>query len=151
MEKVTKKFTALYTALTTLSDSIDLFLECKETANNNPTPRNEKFALGMRDSMIQRFEYCTDLFWKVLKFYLEEVEKISVGVVSPRSVVRAAVTARIITEDEGQQCMKMIENRNKTSHMYHAEIAQDIAQDVPAFHHLIKTITDKIAKKTAAS
>ncbi len=150
MEKVTKKIAVLGDALETLRDSIDLFRECEATAIKNPTPRNKKFALGMRDSVIQRFEYCTDLFWKVLKFYLEDIEKVAVGVASPRGVIRAAVTARVIIEAEGQQCMEMIESRNKTSHIYHEEIAHDIAQDIPAFYSLIKTILDKVTQKTAS-
>lgn len=150
MEKINRKITLYYEALQTLDDAIALFREYEELARRNATEKNEKIALGMRDSMIQRFEYCTDLFWKILKVYLEEVEKVSLGVLSPRGVLRAAVTARIITEAEGEQCMAMVKSRNETSHIYHAQVAQDIAQDIPAFYQLIKSITDRIKERLDA-
>ena len=114
MEKVNRKITVLDEALETLGNSIEMFRKCEEISAKNPTPWNDDIALGMRDSMVQRFEYCTDLFWKVLKIYLEQVEKVELEVVSPRSVVRAAVSARIISEGEGEQCMVMVESRNKS-------------------------------------
>ena len=82
MAKINQKLTTINEALETLKDGIELFREYKKITSGSPTKKDEQIFLGMRDSMIQRFEYCTDLFWKVLKIYLEEVEKIVIPAVS---------------------------------------------------------------------
>ena len=37
-----------------------------------------------RDSIIQRFEFSVELFWKYLRIYLEEVKKVKIDSNSPR-------------------------------------------------------------------
>src|SRR5438445_6077352 len=101
MEAINKKITIFLDALKSLEESIELFYECKDLFNKQPTEKHRRFFTGMRDSMIQRFEYCTDLFWKVVKVYLEDVEKMDLPVNSPRVILREAVTARILSEFEG--------------------------------------------------
>ena len=94
--------------------------------------------------MIRRFKFCTDLFWKTLKLYLEKTEKIDVSINSPRGIIREATKARVISEEEGDECMKMIECRNKTSHAYHELMAEEIAIQIPEFYDLMKIIAERI-------
>lgn len=69
-----------------------------------------------RDSTIQRFEYTIELFWKTFRRHLlfngvrEEELKF------PRSVVEKAYQARLIDNEE--VWIKMLMDRNKTSHIY---------------------------------
>lgn len=42
----------------------------------------------MRDGLIQRFEYSIDSFWKFLKMYLEEVQKVSIEPASPKAILK---------------------------------------------------------------
>ena len=142
-----QKLTTIHEALETLKESIELFREYEKIASDEPTRRNEQLFLGMRDSMIQRFEYCTDLFWKLLKVYLEEVEKVDIPTLSPRGVVRETVKVKTITESEGKECMEMVKSRNETSHIYHEEIAEAIAQKVPEFYQLITMIVGRVKEK----
>jgi nucleotidyltransferase substrate binding protein (TIGR01987 family) len=150
MERVNEKIADYLDALQTLQESVDLFYEYKDLFEKNPTKKNESLFTSMRDSMIQRFEYCTDLFWKVLKLYLEETEKIDVPINSPRAIVREAVTARILNEVECSEYMSMVESRNRTSHIYHEAIADKIAHEVPSYyefmHKMIQRIQTIIAK-----
>ena len=97
--------------------------------------------------MIQRFEYCTDLLWKLLKIYLEDIEKVDLPTYSPRGIIRQAVSIKTISEEQGSLCMQMIENRNEKSHIYHAETAQEIAENVPTFYELMQNIVSKIKDK----
>lgn len=144
MERVKEKIEILSNVLTTLDEAIQLFNEYTDSVVAQHILRNEQILLAMRDSMIQRFEYCTDLFWKTLRMYLEWSEKIDVAINSPRGIVREAVKAKVISEHEGAECMSMIECRNKTSHMYHAQLAHDIAQHIPQYYELIKKLTQRI-------
>lgn len=68
-----------------------------------------------KEGTVQRFEYTVELAWKSLKDYLEfsGVELLSV---TPKSVVKAAFTARIVSD--GQLWIDMIDHRNLMSHKY---------------------------------
>lgn len=43
--------------------------------------------------------------------------------------------------------MKMVNARNKTSHIYHQVMAQEIARQVPAFYELMQTIADRMQER----
>lgn len=146
MERINEKIADYLDALKTLQDSVELFYEYKKLFEKDSTDRNERLFTSMRDSMIQRFEYCTDLLWKVLKLYLEEIEKIDLPINSPRIIVREAVAARILTESEGFEYMDMVKSRNITSHIYREEIADAIAHEVPEYYEFMKKIMDRIQK-----
>ncbi len=149
MVKINQKLTVINEALETLKDSIELFHEYEGVMEKSPTSKDEQIFLAMRDSTIQRFEYCTDLFWKVLKVYLEEIEKVELPTYSPRGVIRSIVRVKTMSEGEGEACMEMIISRNKTSHIYHEEIAEDIAQKTSGFYKLMRTICDRVQSKIA--
>jgi nucleotidyltransferase substrate binding protein (TIGR01987 family) len=144
MEKVIEKIADFLEALKTLEDILKVFFEYKTLYAAHSTEKNEQFFLIVRDATIQRFEYCTDFIWKVLKVYLEDIEKVYVESFSPRGVVRAAVNGGFISESEGSELMRMVDSRNKTSHIYHEAIADDIANKIPAYYVLIKKIIDRM-------
>lgn len=146
MERINHKLDVILQALTTLEESIALFDEYSELFDTMPNKNNEMLFRSMRDSMIQRFEYCTDLFWKIIRIYLEDIQKADIPINAPRAILREAVTARLLSEQEGDACIDMVESRNKTSHIYHVEVAQNIAHMVPEFYTLMKLIIDRIQK-----
>lgn len=144
MEEVKEKLDVLSDALKTLEDGVEYFYECQEFFDNSPDRHNERAFLSARDSLIQRFEYCIDLFCKITRSYLELFEKITLSANSPRAILRESIEARLLSEDEGMRGMKMVEARNKTSHTYHEVMADEIASEIPAFYELMKTITDRM-------
>lgn len=149
MEKIIKKLTVFDEALETLRDGIDWFREQERVIEEGSLQKSERAFLAARDSVIQRFEYCTDLFWKLLKVYLEEVEKVDITTNSPRGIIREAVRVKLMNEDEGEACIEMVTSRNQTSHIYHEEIAEDIAGKVPGYYELMKKIVGRVQGKIA--
>jgi len=146
MAVINKKITIMQDALRTLDEAIKLYDAFKNKIEIESVTQDRLIALATRDSVIQRFEYCTDLFWKVMKIYLEDVQRMTLSVTgSPTGIIRSAVQAKIISEEQGEQCIEMIKSRNLTSHIYHEEVADDIAVKIPDFYQLMKTIVDKIA------
>lgn len=139
-----KRLNTFSKVLQLLGDSIQLHNSYKE---KDIFEIDKGVVLGLRDSMIQRFKYSTDLFWKVLKVYLEEVEKVSLPTYSPRSIIRKSVGIKLITEDEGKACLEMIKSRNQTSHIYHEQIAVNIAHKIPKYFDLLKVIVERLEKK----
>lgn len=147
MERINQKLSTMLKALETLQSSIELFDNYKKSMSLKNTKIEEKVDLGLRDSIIQRFEYCTDLLWKLLKIYLEDVEKVTLLANTPSGIIRAAVQARIMTEEQGQQCLEMIKDRNITSHIYREEIAEDIKSKVPRYFDLQTAIVTGIERR----
>jgi nucleotidyltransferase substrate binding protein (TIGR01987 family) len=84
-----------------------------------------------RDSMIKRFEYCYDLTWKYLKQYLDTVHGIEVS--SPKKIYLECFSQNIITQDEVNQLLGAVDDRNMTSHTYDEEYAQEISERI--FNH----------------
>jgi len=106
----------------------------------------EDLMLSLRDSMIQRFEFTIELFWKFLKCYLEEKENLIPNPSTPRSVIRTAAKSAILSEDETELILKMFESRNLTSHVYQDRVAQDLAEKLPAFYALMMPIFERLTK-----
>ncbi|OHE74630.1 MAG: hypothetical protein A2007_05005 [Verrucomicrobia bacterium GWC2_42_7] len=68
-----------------------------------------------KEGVIQRFEYTFELAWKTLKDFLE-YKGIVLQDITPRTVIREAIGAKII--EEGQPWMDMLDHRNLMSHTY---------------------------------
>lgn len=68
-----------------------------------------------KEGAVQRFEYTVELAWKVLKDFLEH-SGARLSSVTPKSVVKAAFQARLISD--GQLWIDMLDHRNSLSHKY---------------------------------
>jgi nucleotidyltransferase substrate binding protein (TIGR01987 family) len=147
MEEIKEKINVLLDALKTLEEGVTLFYKYEDIFHKQDTDENEQLFKSMRDSLIQRFEYCIDLLWKIAKTYLELVEKITLSVNSPRGIIREVVKARLLSEDEGSACMEMVEARNKTSHTYHEIMAEEIAHEIPEFYELMQKIAQRMQQR----
>lgn len=75
-----------------------------------------------KEGVIQRFEYTVELAWKVLTDYLEHAGA-QLSSVTPKSVVKAAFTARLISD--GQCWVDMLDHRNMLSHKYDPALLGD--------------------------
>lgn len=96
------------------------------------------------DAMIQRFEFCVELSWKLLKDYLkyENVGDFN----SPRSVIKEAYQMRLISE--GELWLDMLEDRNLTSHTYDEIVANTIRDNILNVHYkLLKNLRDTMEVK----
>jgi len=144
MERIKNKIAVFLEALATLHEGISLFDKYEDIFSRKATLENEQLFKAMRDSAIQRFEYCADLFWKIVKIYLEDIEKIHLSINSPRAILREAVIARLLSELEGDECIDMVEARNKTSHTYQEVMAEEIVHEVPQYYELMKIITERV-------
>lgn len=95
-----------------------------------------------RDSVIQRFEFTSDLFWKVLKDYLMKKHKIEVA--SPRSTVKESFAQKIIDEQESKIFYDMIDDRNDTSHRYDSMMADEIVQRTRKYHQFMMLVQARV-------
>ena len=87
----------------------------------------------VRDACIQRFEYCFELSWKMLKrqIELEIGNTAEVDGYSKRTLFRVAAERGLISSPE--PWFVYLVQRNKTSHAYHAQVAMEVAAELEAF------------------
>ena len=81
---------------------------------------------GLRDSIIQRFEFVPELSWKLMKKYLDE--NLVLEVYSPRSVIKESYKQDLI--ENGELWLDILEDRNLTSHTYDENTANRIKDNI---------------------
>lgn len=112
-----------------------------EAAENN--------SMTLRDGVIQRFEFTTELAWKSAREYLLSEGETDIN--SPKPVMRAALRTDLITDEQGW--IKILDDRNMTSHIYDEEEVQAIFERIRTKHIvLFKELLDILeAKKNLLS
>jgi len=133
VERLNLRLSVLSKALDRFKDALDLFKTIDES---------EKIYSHIRDSVIQRFEFSVDIFWKCLKDYLGLKHKINLA--SPRSVMKECFAQRIIDEEELKIFEDMIDDRNDTSHVYNEIMSQDIAENAYEYYRLIMIVKARL-------
>lgn len=96
----------------------------KEVIENPTLDQNDY----MRDAAIQRFEFTIELFWKVLKKVLFH-EKIEAT--TPRDTLNKAYQYKLI--DDEALWLRMLDDRNNTSHAYKEEEAKRIFESIKTY------------------
>ncbi len=101
-------------ALSLLRDAVDL-MQARELTQLE------------QEGVIQRFEYTWELAWKVLRDYLEQ-GGVVLKTVTPASVIKAAVAARIVPQ--GEVWMRALDARNRMAHTYSLKAFEQIIADI---------------------
>ena len=83
------------------------------------------------DAVLQRFEFTFELCWKALRIYLAEQEGIDVS--SP-ATLKAAFKQGLIEGAAEPEFLKMLEDRNTSSHVYDEYEASEIFARVRDAH-----------------
>lgn len=101
-----------------------------------------------KQGTIQAFEYTHELAWNVLKDYFEYQGNVSIT--GSRDAAREAFQKAIITD--GDVWMEMIKSRNKTSHTYNKNVADEIVGKIqndyyPAFIEIENKMKSFVGKK----
>ncbi len=104
-----------------------------------------------RDSVIQRFEYCADMFWKVLKDHLKMHLKIEIEVARPKPVFKECFDTKIISNEEFDICIKLIEDRKLTSHTYDEKFAEIMSLRIENYSILMQSVMKRIAQQDQIS
>ncbi len=78
-----------------------------------------------KGGIVQFYEMCYELSWKLMKDFLESQGLL---VKSPREVIKKAFQIDIITN--GEQWFNAMEDRNLTSHTYNKETADEVVNKI---------------------
>ena len=79
-----------------------------------------------RDASIQRFEFSFELAWKAISRFARDE---GLEAPSPKQALRTAFRFGWIEEDPGW--LRMLDDRNRTTHTYHEATAEEIYARLP--------------------
>ena len=97
-----------------------------------------------RAGIIQFFEMSFELAWNMLKDYLEEQGFIDV--LTPRSALKKSLEIRLI--QNGSEWMKLLEDRNLTSHTYDEATALEVETLIRQnYYPMLKKLYDTFSQK----
>jgi nucleotidyltransferase substrate binding protein (TIGR01987 family) len=99
----------------------------------------------VRDATIQRFEFCIELTWRALKAWLERQGN-DIG--SPRATLRRAFADGLIPNPaEAEAWLRMLDDRNLTSHTYDHELAIAVFERIRTDHApRLRTMSETIGE-----
>lgn len=105
----------------------EIYLDFKSALERLKEALDEDLSKGniVLDGTIQRFEFTFELAWKLAKRVLDYN---GIGAEGPRPVIKEAFRIKII--QDGQAWIDMLEDRNKTSHIYDVEQALRIYKKI---------------------
>lgn len=87
-----------------------------------------------RDAAIQRFEYSFETVWKSAQQVLL-AEGIEAN--SPRAAIRSSRSVGLLSDEQAEAGMRMLNDRNLTSHTYKSTLAQEIFGRLAAHARLL--------------
>lgn len=80
---------------------------------------DEIVADSIKNGQIQKFEYCTELTWKIVKRFLYLFAGLDTN--SPKEAIKYLFTTKYVNQKDYEALMAMIEDRNMLSHIYRQE------------------------------
>lgn len=103
----------------------------------------KKDDLLVRDGVIQRFEYSFELATKTLERILKQVDtKNEFDLAFYKPMIRMAAQKGLI--DSPEAWFEFKKARNKTSHAYDEDIAQEVFNQIPTFLEAAKKLLMKL-------
>jgi nucleotidyltransferase substrate binding protein (TIGR01987 family) len=98
----------------------------------------------VRDAAIKRFEYTFEAVWKAARAYLARE---GFDVASPRGTVRTSLKAGLLSAEQAEQALNMIDDRNLTVHLYREAVAEQIAEHIPLHARLLSQWLEALRRR----
>lgn len=129
-----QRFNNYSKALQSLRNNIAYIKDLHEDLDLSDEENYHDIALGTADivkqGLIQSFEFTHELAWKTIKDFAEYQG--NTEITGSRDAIRYAAQVNLITE--AHIWMDMIASRNKTSHTYNEETANEIFRNIIIYY-----------------
>ncbi len=112
--------------------------ELKKAKESLAQALSQPYSDIVRDAAIQRFEFCVELAWKVLK------KKMGSSSVAPKVIIREAAQQGLLAEPT--LWIQFLDARNLSSHTYNEDVAKEVFETVKAFLPELKALFSKLEK-----
>ena len=89
-----------------------------------------------RDSLILRFQFSFEIFWKCGKEFLQEEHGLIFS--SPKKIVRAFRETGYFSDEETELLLQAADDRNLTAHIYDENKSCEIAERIEKYFPLLK-------------
>ena len=96
-----------------------------------------------RDAAIQRFEFSFELAWKAVSSYARSE---GLEARSPREALRVA--HRLAWIDDEDLWLRMLDDRNRTTHTYNESVAEEIFARLASYASALGTLQRRLAART---
>ena len=134
---------ALKKAAEAFNNALDFNRKVEEKSADSQEFYEAEFA---RAAVIQHFEFTYELCWKTMKRYIEMDIGPEADILTRKDLFRLSAEKRLITDFH--QWVKFHEARNRTSHVYNEEVADDVYEIAKKFtsslHDFITAIEQRI-------
>jgi nucleotidyltransferase substrate binding protein (TIGR01987 family) len=97
----------------------------------NPDEYNETVADLIKNGRIQKFEYCEELTWKVIKKFLFYFHGIDAK--SPKQTIKEFFLLGLIEKADYETLLDALYDRNRLSHIYKEEAFNEIIEKLDAY------------------
>ena len=95
------------------------------------------------DGTIQRFEFCIELMWKMIRRALL-AEKMDIPPI-PKQVLQKAYAANWISDEA--IWLQMLDDRNMTSHTYNQKLAKEIFDRIKTYYPVMQKAYDHLSNR----
>ena len=100
-----------------------------------------------RDTALLRFELAAEFAPKVTRQILDAVYSVQVSI--PKEVFREALQARLVSEDDTEMLLEMVDDRNRMVHDYNERFADTLFKKVvEAYAPVPNRLYDTLRKKS---
>ena len=138
MERIDLRKETLLKAYLTLAEAISILQEAQQSGSSC----TKSHVLAFQDSVIKRFEFCSELTWKYLKDLLEKRHGVIAS--SPKKVFVACKDLGVLSDEQLLVVLSIVDARNSTAHEYNELIAKNICQQIcTAYYPVMKVIIHK--------
>ncbi len=103
----------------------------------------------VRDAGIQRFEYSFEAVWKLAHAYLQEQDGSICN--SPKSCFREAMRVGLLDAEETELCLRMTDDRNRTTHTYQVATAEAVFGRAAGYLAVMQRLADRIAQRLGSA
>ena len=97
---------------------------------------------AIRNGCIQKFEYCTELCWKLIRRFLLEMQGVKSN--SPKSAAKEYFLAGFLNDEAYTELVAMLDDRNSLSHIYVRAEFDRVFSTLPYRLELMKQIGERI-------
>lgn len=97
---------------------------------------------SIKNGQIQKFEYCSELTWKIAKRFLYLFAGLDTN--SPKETIKKLFLSRYVGQKDYEALMEMIEDRNMLGHIYRVEYFDKIHAKLISYSDLMGRVVATI-------
>lgn len=99
---------------------------------------------AIKNGRIQKFEYTTEMTWKLIKKYLYIFHNVDAK--SPTQSVKEFFNIGMINQNIYENILKMLEMRNRLSHIYREDYFEEIHEQLNNYYQIMQEVERVIAE-----